>query len=118
MATKITTNGIGYRRIINSPYHTIEYDSRLAAKKYPFAIGLYNQEMKDWIISELESSKIIKVDKDLSYYSQPSHTTTLYIVPQPLFDSKKFTEVLYTLLQKLADDTETRYTPGYGTGIY
>ncbi len=107
MATKINTERIGDRIIINSLSHTIEYDSRLVEKKYPFAIGLYNEEMKDWIISELESSKIIKVDKDLSCYSQPSHATTLYIVPQPLFDSKKFTEILYTLLQKLADEIES-----------
>jgi hypothetical protein len=103
---EIKTQTIGDRVIFNSPYHTIEFDSRLVEKKYPFAIGIYNEKYNDQIIAEIESSKIVKVDPDLSYYSQPSHASTLYLVPQPLFDQTKFSEVIYTLLQKLAQQYE------------
>ncbi|MBK5721314.1 hypothetical protein JGH11_10565 [Dysgonomonas sp. Marseille-P4677] len=107
MVTKIFTERIGDRIMVKSAYHMIEFDSRLADKKYPFAIGLHNEKLKEWILAELESSKIIKIDTDLCYYSERLHASTIYIVPQPLFDSKKFTEIIYTLMQKLADEIES-----------
>lgn len=107
MAIKITTKRIGNRIIFDTKYHCLEFDSRLAEKKYPFAIGLYNEKINDKIITELESSKIVKVDTDLSYYSQKANISTLFIVPQPLFDFSKFTEVIFTLLQKLTDEIES-----------
>jgi len=106
MATAITTERIGNRFILRSPYHSIEFDYRLAEKKYPFAIGIYNAKYNANTIIEIESSKIVKVDAELSYYSQPSHASTLYLLPQSMFDTQKFTDVLYNLLQVLGREHE------------
>ncbi len=106
MATTLDTERIGDRMILKSAYHSIEFDSRLAEKKYPFTIGLHHAKFNDKIINELESSKIVKVDTDFNYYSLRLNTSSLYIIPQPLFDLKKFADVIYTLLQKLDDEIE------------
>lgn len=89
------------KMIIKSKHYAVEYDTKYGLKKYPFIINIYNYKFNDELIREIESSKVVTVDPDFCCYSQPSNSSTLYIVPLAMFDAAVFGKVIYNLLQKL-----------------
>lgn len=101
MATKIDSRKSGDKLTLFSYCHAAEFDMRYGLKGYPFSINLYNAKISDELITELESSKIVKVDFEFSYYSQPSGDSSLYVIPQFGFTIQKFTDVLGSLIQGL-----------------
>lgn len=106
MMSKIETRRINtIYRLISGNYQ-IEFDTVYGKKLYPFSLALHGFKFNDDIIKELESSKIIKVDTDFNFYCDRSNISVLYIVPQAFYDTDKFTEVIYTLLQKLIGNQE------------
>lgn len=86
---------------------SIEFDTRYGEKQYPFICNLNNIKLSDEIISKIESSKIVKVDTDLSYYSQSSGHSTLYLIPKFGYSLDRIMLVFYNLLQNLSNGTES-----------
>lgn len=101
MATKIDSRKSGDKLTLFSYCHAVEFDMRYGLKGYPFSINLYNAKMSDELITDLESSKIVKVDFEFSFFSQPSGDSTLYVIPLFGFTIEKFTDVLCNLIQGL-----------------
>lgn len=105
--------------VLSSDNISIEFDARYGEKNYPFNCTLYNIRLSENIISEIESSKIVKVDPDLcvitesnpdtKFYPLFECGTDLYIIPQFGYSTDKLTAVFHNILKKLNNESENEY---------
>jgi len=87
-------------------YFSLEFDTRYGEKQYPFTCNLYNVKLSDGITSKIESSKIVEVDPEFSYYSQQTGNSTIYLVPKFGYSLDRIMLVFYNLIKELADEYE------------
>lgn len=103
----ISSRKEGDKMIVFCGSLSVEFDTRYGKKQYPFICNLNNIKLSDELISKIESSKIVKVDPDLSSYSQSSGHSTLYLIPKFGFSLDRIMLVFYNLLQNLSNGTES-----------
>ena len=96
-----TINKDGSYFLISTDRYSIRFDVNYANKRYPVACIISSYKLSDKMITDIESSKIVTVDTDMSGYSLERNETTLLLVPQPMFTTEKLTEVLFDLIMKL-----------------
>lgn len=113
---KIEILRTGNKMVLASGDINIEFDVRFGEKNYPFNCALYNIRLSDNLISEIESSKIVKVDTDLCVVTEPTPDpsfaplfecgTDLFIVPLFGYSTDKLTAVFHNILKRLKYESE------------
>lgn len=103
----ISSRKEGDKMIVFCGSISVEFDTRYGEKQYPFICNLNNIKLSDELISKIESSNIVKVDTDLSSYSQNSGHSTLYLIPKFGYSLDRIMLVFYNLLQNLSNGTES-----------
>lgn len=87
----------------------IEYDPRYAHKQYPIMCVFYNIIVDDEILKKIESSRIVKADKDFLHHSVIKQDSSVLFIPQFGYDFEKFLKVMTDFLGKYEDEYQEQF---------
>lgn len=87
----------------------IEFDPRYAEKEYPVRCNFYNMKINDQIIKEIESSKIVRFDNDLTAYSINKCDSSALLIPQFGFSLETFVNILSSFISNQEDRYQSQF---------